>query len=293
MPSFSAAVLVAAGCAPGLTDDTSLIAAQRVIAAVVEPPEVHPGESITVRAVVASRGVRAAAMFTFCTTPPSPGDPRSVSTACLEEKGAPLDANGATATGTVPADACARFGPDPVSPEDRPRDPDRTGGFYQPVRIDALGEKTVAFVRIQCALPDAPADLARQLADTYSPNENPGAPALERRTAAGWGPFEAVTAGESVSLRVRWDTASRERYAYLPPHGTALEKRLESMSVSWFSDGGQFADSVTGRAEDDLASDTSNAFVAPQAGAFTLWIVLRDGRGGSAVKSQRIHVDAQ
>jgi hypothetical protein len=291
--SLAIGALFAAACAPTLTDDTTLVTAPRVLAAVAEPPEVHPREAVQVSVLAAPASRRNAAQLTFCTTPAIIGDPRPVSDACLTEKGVPLSVDGLTATGLVPADACARFGPDPVTSDDRPRDPDDTGGFYQPVRISLFDAISIESLRIQCALPDAPADLARQFADRYVPNQNPEEPALERATSAGWQSLDAVTAGESVSLRVRWGAASREKYVSLPPRGTALEDRIEAMSVSWFSSAGSFAEAVTGRAEQDPGNDTTNSFVAPGSGPLTLWIVLRDSRGGTVFLTRSVHVESR
>jgi hypothetical protein len=77
---------------------------------------------------------------------------------------------------------------------------------------------------------------------------------------------------------------------YLPPDGAALVNRVEAMSVAWFSSGGSFADAVTGRVEQDLGNDTTNSFVAPGSGPLTMWIVLRDSRGGSAFLTRSVHV---
>jgi hypothetical protein len=283
--------LLAAACAPTLADDTTLVTTPRVLAAVAEPPEVHAGEAVQLSILAAPAARGNVPQLAFCTTPPTVGDPRPVSDACLTEKGIALSVDGLTAKGLVPADACARFGPDPVTSEDRPRDPDGTGGFYQPVRISLSGAISIESLRIQCALPDAPADLARQLADLYVPNQNPHEPILERMTSGGWQSLDAATAGESVLLRVRWDAESREKYVYLPPDGTALEDRVEAMSVSWFSSGGSFAEAVTGRTEQDPRNDTTNSFVAPGAGPLTIWIVLRDSRGGSAFLTQSVQVE--
>ncbi|HVW26333.1 MAG TPA: hypothetical protein VHC69_13280 [Polyangiaceae bacterium] len=283
--------LLAAACAPELADDTTLVTAPRVIAAVADPPELHPRAMVQIHVVPAPDAAGATPELTFCTTPATIGDPRPVSEACLAEKGIPLSVDGLVATGAIPADTCSRFGPDPISSSDRPRDPDATGGFYQPVRISFLGAISFEQVRIQCALPDAPADLARQLADRYRPNQNPHEPSLELQTPGGFQDLAAVKAGESVQLRVRWDRESRETYVSLPPDGTALENRVEAMSVSWFSNRGSFAASVTGRAEKDPGNDTTNSFVAPDSGPLTLWVVLRDSRGGSAFLTRSVHVE--
>ena len=65
-----------------------------------------------------------------------------------------------TVTAPVPADACFLFGPEVSSAELRPRDPDVTGGFYQPMRVSVAGAETTAFglLRIRCNLGSAGAE---------------------------------------------------------------------------------------------------------------------------------------
>src|SRR5207253_227540 len=52
--------------------------------------------------------------------------------------------DGATVTATMPAAACATYGPDTPPGGFRPRDPDPSGGYYQPVRA-ALADAPLAF----------------------------------------------------------------------------------------------------------------------------------------------------
>src|SRR5262245_60451121 len=101
-----------AGCSPAFHDDPPLITSPRVLAVIADPPEVRPCGDVTVHAVAAGRDISEAS-YAFCTPPATVGDPRPVASDCIDEPGIPLDGNGADATGTVPADACARFGPDP------------------------------------------------------------------------------------------------------------------------------------------------------------------------------------
>ena len=67
-----------------------------------------------------------------------------------------------------PNDGCMTFGPQPPpvqpgQPQIRPRDPDATGGFYQPLRVtlQAASGTDVAFEleRISCMLANAPIDV--------------------------------------------------------------------------------------------------------------------------------------
>ena len=57
--------------------------------------------------------------------------------------------------------------------------------------------------------------------------------------------------------------------------------RRESMRVSWFSTAGTFDADRTGRTEAETETRTANGWLAPPApGPATIWIVLRDSRGG-------------
>lgn len=281
-----------AGCAPELEDRPYLLGREQLIAAVAEPPEVRPGAEIRVTPIGAPREVRAGAgHYGFCAQAPPPADPRTVAEACFREDGRALSADDDGARGNVPADACARFGPDPVGSGFRPRDADATGGFYQPLVIEGFGPPSVAQVRVLCPLPDVPVDLARAYVETYTPNRNPTGLKLERETSDGWRPLERVGGGEQVKLRVTWDPAARERYVWVAPDASELEPRVESMSVAWFTTGGTLAEARTGRAEDDPSSDSENGFEAPaEAGTVRIWAVVHDSRGGSAVVSERVQI---
>jgi hypothetical protein len=72
---------------------------------------------------------------------------------------------------------------------------------------------------------------------------------------------------------------------------TLLDRR-EAMRVSWYSNGGSFTDDRTGRTEQEAALvTTTNTWTAPAtAGTATMWVVLRDSRGGIGWKSYRIAV---
>jgi hypothetical protein len=65
----------------------------------------------------------------------------------------------------------------------------------------------------------------------------------------------------------------------------------ESMRVSWYSNAGSFQDDRTGRSESEFETNTDNIWTAPDtAGVVTVWVVLRDSRGGIAWRSYRIQV---
>jgi hypothetical protein len=83
-----------------------------------------------------------------------------------------------------------------------------------------------------------------------------------------------------------------EAYVYFDLATRALVDRREAMRLSWYADAGSFVDDRTGRTEDqaDLTSTDNTWTAPPTAGAVTLWVVLRDSRGGLNWKSFRIWV---
>jgi hypothetical protein len=83
-----------------------------------------------------------------------------------------------------------------------------------------------------------------------------------------------------------------ESYVFYDLATRTLVDRREAMRVSWYSNAGSFTDDRTGRTEDEsLLTTTTNTWTAPTtAGTFTLWVVLRDSRGGTGWKSYRVTV---
>lgn len=279
-----------AACAPTFEDQPYLVERPRVLAVVVEPPEARPRAELSLTPTIAGRGAASSLSFRFCTSPPSPGDPRAVSPRCLEQAGVPLESGGGRAVGTLPADACSRFGPNPVGGQ-QPRDADATGGFYQPIVVDGVGPTAVAFVRVLCPLSDTPVALARELQTTYTPNENPHGFRLEQERGGAWQALGALRAGEPAALRVVWDEDAREPYVWLPPDGRRLEPRREALRLSWFVSAGALREATTGRAEADDAFESPNLFTPPPgASSVELWVIVRDDRGGSAVLHESLAI---
>jgi hypothetical protein len=71
-----------------------------------------------------------------------------------------------------------------------------------------------------------------------------------------------------------------------------LGARREAMRVSWYANGGALTDDRTGRSEEEASLTSSeNTWTAPaQAGTVTLWVVIRDSRGGLNWKAYRVTV---
>jgi hypothetical protein len=85
--------------------------------------------------------------------------------------------------------------------------------------------------------------------------------------------------------------AGAERYVRLDPASGALVDRREAMAVAWFATGGAFDFDRAGRSNDDLAATSDNAWHAPDTpGIVTMWVVLRDERGGVGWKQYTLDV---
>ena len=317
----AALALAGAACEPDLGAPISLVGGPRILAVRGNPPEAKEGATVTydLLAVDADGTMpMPAASWVVCTAPRPPSENSAVATACLSvaDTAGPSPTFQAPVTAADPNDqttigACSIFGPlrPPLDPNARPRDPDVTGGFYEPVRATIPraggGDPVLAFdlERIQCRLANAPIDIANQFNNPYSAMTNPNGyvpnnnPALAQVTIAIGGAAPsvlspivagmpapaapAIAPGQRVSLESSWSADAVETFPVYDIRNVALNQQREAMRVSWFATAGVFDHDVTGRAADDPALTADNDWVAPAtAGAVHLWLVLRDSRGG-------------
>ena len=285
-------VLTAAlcGCKPDFGTPASLVTERRILAVRAEPPEVRATESATFTALVVSPDGTDASPpvdWSLCVTPKPLDENNVVSSACLSDGGVmPVASATPTTMATVPANACALFGPDPPpqmmgQPPLRPRDPDVTGGYYQPLRLVDGMVTGFALERVTCDLAQAGADLAVQYAMTYHANANPSLQPLTATAAGAPVALSALPGGAAIDFSVGWPDAAVESFPVFDVGSAALITHRESMRVSWFATAGSFEHEVTGRDEGDLATTTDNVWTAPSTpGPVHLWVVLRDSRGG-------------
>jgi hypothetical protein len=250
-----------------------------------DPAEAAPGTRVTFSALVAAPAGPVAGAdiaWSFCTAPKPLTEDNVVSNACLGASALVTAGAGPTVSAATPRAGCSLFGPDTASPGFRPRDPDGTGGYYQPLRLDLQGtDSAFALVRIHCDLPDASADEASAFAAAYEMNQNPQLLPLAATVAGAAAPLTRIPAGARVRLRAAWPASSAETFAYFDPSTQEVTQQRESMQVAWYTDAGSLDSESTGRASTDMATTTDNVWTAPStAGAYSLWIVLRDSRGG-------------
>lgn len=85
----------------------------------------------------------------------------------------------------------------------------------------------------------------------------------------------------------------QERYLWLDPEKRELSIRRESMRVAWYATGGAYRDARTGVDEQAPPDErrSANEWTAPmETGEHSLWLVLRDARGGVGIRSVRVLV---
>jgi hypothetical protein len=84
-----------------------------------------------------------------------------------------------------------------------------------------------------------------------------------------------------------------ERYLYFDLVRREFRMRREGLRLSWFSSAGSFAEARTGHSEADAdQSSSDNRWTAPEGeGDVSLWVVLRDDRGGSSFTRYALRVE--
>ncbi len=286
-----------ASCVPDLDQRTSIVDRPEILAVVAEPAEAPAGAMVSYHALVATpdgEAVMPALTWAYCTKPKPPTEDDAVSTACLDDPGVAMTGTGADATGTIPMTTCTLFGPNPPGAGFRPRDPDPTGGFYQPVRVQGMEMLTFGLDRIECALANAPPDVVADFRARYHANQNPPALALTRAGATVDGLI--VDAGATIDLHAAWPAGAAEPYVSYDPSSVSVVDRIESLRVSFYATAGRFGTDSAGVAELDAATQTSvdDTWTAPgppgPSGPVTLWTVFRDSRGGASIARYSITV---
>jgi hypothetical protein len=326
---FSVGLLGA--CRPEVGPPISLVKWPSILAIKGEPAEAAPKTPVVyeVLAVDTSGPIPApgteidsSVLWSMCDQPKPPAESNSVSPNCLDANALP-GVSGPTATSysaAMPDGACTLFGPltPPVpagSPAIRPRDPDVTGGYYQPVRASlaipedrrrsgmATEDTIVAFglERIYCGLANAPGSIGPVYAKTYHLNTNPQIAALTiqdasgsaievPRVADGGAPF-VVSSSQAVAFSLSWTPDSVESYPVFDVLSRTLVSHRETMRASWYATGGTFDHDVTGRSETETETFSSNSWRPTAVGVIHLWVVLHDSRGGTDFAAYDVQVE--
>jgi hypothetical protein len=294
-------VVFTSGCIPELHDDPSLALEGQIIAVQFEPAEARPEGPAQVKALVAA-DTSVPASFSLCVARKPLSELGPVHPDCLAS---PVDNDALVPLGvgtnidfTVPKEACRLFGPqrpaaEPGQPPGRPVDPDATGGFYQPV-VAQSDNPVLGSLRLDCGLPGGSQAQVAQYNQEHEPNENPSIRSLELRIEQGeWQTFDPdsdvvarAPRNKRVRVRSRWD--ERERYLFLSPEGRELTHKRESLIATFYSTIGGFDEHRV--ALDEQGRVFSDLQLGDDRGEVRVWIVVRDGRGGTGFSSFKLDV---
>lgn len=199
------------------------------------------------------------------------------------------------------------------------------------IDVDGVLIQTLGETRITCGLANSTGSQLEEFTLRTKPNENPkltqvSAPSEGDAVLEDGGATPlTVSAGSLVTLRASWPSCPEEPvcgdgmctsgenisncgedcatnpvgcqgpevYAYRDPASSSIVGRHESMRVSWFATQGSFDDDRTGQEESEYQlTDSDNRWRAPRtAQDVSMWVVLRDARGGIDWQSFRIRVE--
>ncbi len=270
--------LLLAACNNALDQRLAIVDEPRVLAVTADPAEAKPDAMVTYAALIGGPDgpITDVPTWSYCTASKPPTEDNSVSTVCLGDSALIALGTASSVTGALPMDACIQFGPDVPPGGFRPRDADPTGGYYQPVRADVDALTAFGLSRIKCDLPNVAGDIAHEYLVNYVPNVNPTLLPLALTDA---------TADTDVELTAAWPPEAVESYLYFDPLAQQLVTRRESMRLSWFATGGSMLVDATAIAEDDPSTTVTTTWHTPAAGPATVWLVLRDSRGGIATQT--------
>lgn len=259
----AAPLLVLMGCGVADGPSPAVLVEPRVIAIVAEPAEATPGDPVQLVATIAGGELAAPIEWSWCATPKPPTENNSVDPRCLDVQ-IPAAATSPTFAGALPPDGCRLFGPESPGPGLRARDPDITGGYFQPAVLRIGEARAVALVRLRCNLSQAPLSVAQRFAAEYTPNANP--------TLA----LDAVGSGPTVRLIAQTDTP--EPYLRFDPAARDLVEQTESLTVAWFVPNGRIDVPRTAVRDQTAAVEWTPAQLPA-----VVFAVVRDSRGGVAV----------
>jgi hypothetical protein len=334
LPALLACGTLAGGCQPNLGAPQSLVSAPRILAVSADPAESDPMSStpmpVRYTVLVADSDLKtfpsgeptaAPVDWAFCKERKPLSELTDIAATCftygqsfLMEIG-----QGLTVSGTLPADGCMNFGPEPPSTAmgtGRPTDPDPTGGYYQPVRLilptsgaPILGAEES---RISCGLGTmASGAIDGQFSMAYKLNTNPVLSGVGVVPATGSGPVTpippddvtspgfSVHPGERIVLQASWPTCpgppmqgcGAETFPNYDPATQTLVMQREALTVAWYTTAGAYDVDATPIASGDDATTANNGFTAPNAaGPVLLWVVLLDDRGGTTWQRYRLDV---
>lgn len=249
------------GCQSFSDPPVSFVVGLRVLGIEAEPPQIAPGASTMVTAlVVDTDGGTPTSSWSQCNLPPFPG--QTVNPDCVDGSAPsalqPIG-DGLTIPFVMPQVTAASLGA-----------PDATGGVYLPLvaAIDASPQALTAVYRLR-------------LADASPANTNPTiADVLSVDAAGAMSPLDPTTptpveAGGVLSLTVTFVPGSAQ--SYTAADGTVT---TETLTTSWFCTAGNLSFEKTSATQPVTVLHLDQHL--PSAGAqIDLYAVARDERGGT------------
>jgi hypothetical protein len=286
-PSNLLTFLLLVGCTPKMEISASLILDERIVGVRGEPAEAGPSDTVAYTSLVVSPSGTVdeeGLLWRLCKLRKPVAENTPVSQDCLTQD-LPQSAQGAQVSIPMPGTACVNFGP--LAPPSssgplRPTDPDTTGGYYQPIRLDLGAQQAIFRERVHCDLAGASLLLSQEFRASYTLNQNPALVSLSAFIGDQPVSPDALPAGQHVRLVAEWSPDSAETFPVFDPVSQTLAEQREALWLSWYVTAGAFDDTTTGRAADDPTTWSDNAWQSPGApGTVFLWLVLHDSRGGT------------
>jgi hypothetical protein len=289
MRRFLLASLVCSSACISLDDfpSESIIAGPRVIAVVVDPPEVTPGSALSVSALVVD-AKEVEIEYRICGTFDGPFGGAQFGERDEEDCGESALLRGTGPTWTLPAEVLQTFW-------------DNTD-LVETILGGALSAETIATIRTEVGVPllieitvqadgrELRATKRVLLSENTSPHANPPPPELKygRRDVRAvpdqiWtcASNEPLTAKPGAKIEIGPATVDGEEtwvepYRVINARGE-VEERTERAFYSWFATAGDFESHLT------RAPLRNQIWTAPRkAGKNRLWLVVRDGHGGES-----------
>ena len=255
------------GCQSFPDPPVSFVAGLRVLGIKAEPPQLAPGESTTVTAlVVDTNGGTPTASWSQCLVPPLPG--QSVNPSCADGS-SPSDlepiGDGLSIPFVMPQVTAAQLGA-----------PDATGGVYLPLvaAVDSEAEAVTAVYRVRLgdaanSDPNNSSNTNPTIAGVFSVDASGAMTALDPTAPT------LVPTGGAVTLTVTFAPDSAQTY-------TAADGRVttEVLTTSWFCTAGNLSFEKTSATQPQTVLHLDQR--PPAAGAqIDLYAVGRDERGGT------------
>jgi hypothetical protein len=287
-----ASAVLGAGCADEF-EPYDVVAGHRLLGVRATPPEIRPGDTAVIDALVTSESASYA--WSWCPLPFA--DPLEGACALSEEELRALLQAAGEDSPPPPYD----LGSEAEASFEHTFSPELLEGLCEALRDQPLppgvsrprcrGRFSIA-LRLVVASDDEEIAAVRELglvyADDYEPNTNPriesariGVPYFEL------GGDEAVLVGRGFRYLLELDVSDSAAEVYETLEDGEIVERRESLVVSWFREGGEmekvrssFLEGTT-----DFDNLTTNHWIAPsdaelERDQLRLYFVLRDNRGG-------------